>query len=382
MMKVLLLSAGFGDGHRQVALALREALEERGAMVAEVDCFEQTNKFTARMFQWFFNMSTRYFPVGYGASYKWTQNFKVTHPLWKFLALFSRHAFDRQLQAFEPDVVLQMFPDHASYYIRKHTKRPFLGMVLTDFSVHSRWFHSEVDAYFVPHVRIRADLERYIPPTSVVIDSGIPIRRKFTTPKDALRPPAEQPYVILATGGRGVFPDLPLVIKGVLESLPDVSLYVLCGRNEAMKSVVQRLTSTHPRLHAVGYVENMEEWIYHAEFAIVKPGGITLSECLALYCPMIFYRPPSGQEGDNAVFLEAAGAGKVAANVRELMQVLCDSKFLSEVADMRRTCKRMAKPSAAQTIADYVLAKVENDPQHHNSVEDHKKEDMEINELI
>jgi processive 1,2-diacylglycerol beta-glucosyltransferase len=355
MIKVLLLSAGFGDGHRQVAKALRESFTNRGVRVFEIDCFEQTNPRLAKLNQWLYEATTRHCPWLYGLSYRMTANLRPNHILWKLLSLFSRKAYVQALNEYEPDVVLQLFPDYGVEAVPPNTEKPLIGVVITDFSVHSHWFHPNVDVYFIPHASMQTDMEPFISSQTEIIESGIPIRDQFHRKS---RVSVERPYVLFATGGRGLFPDLEDVIKTILTNLPTFDVYVLCGRNEAMLQRINKLASECTRLHALPYVENVADWFHGASLAVVKAGGVTVSECLAAQCPMIFYRPQPGQEADNAAVLESMGAGKVVRDRKELDALLCNRSMMHEVMHMKNVCASLAHPDASEIIADYVLDRV------------------------
>jgi processive 1,2-diacylglycerol beta-glucosyltransferase len=357
MTRVLLLSAGFGDGHRQVANALRESFIQRDVTVFEVDCFENTNLFLAKVNQWLYEVTTRYFPALYGFIYRKTANLSPNHVLWKWLSLFSRKAFVRALKLYQPDIVLQLFPDHGVEFVPRQHVKPFIGAVITDFSVHSHWFHPNVDAYFIPHSAMKSDMEAFVSSGAKIIDSGIPIRNQFVMNHNAPTHP-DTPYILFATGGRGLFPDLENVIQTILTKLPTVDVYVMCGRNTAMLRRIETLIPGCRRLRALPYVDNVAELFRGASLAVVKAGGVTVSECLVSQCPMIFYRPQPGQEADNADFLERMGAGKVVRNERDLIDILTNRTFWSEIARMKEVCASLAHPDASDVIAEYVLGQV------------------------
>jgi processive 1,2-diacylglycerol beta-glucosyltransferase len=355
MTKVLLLSAGFGDGHRQVAHALRESFRKREVTVEEVDCFQNTNQFMAKFNQWSYERITRHLPMLYGLSYRLTANLSPNHFLWKLLSIFSRKAFVQAVNRFQPDIVLQLFPDHAAESVLPLNGKPYIGVVFTDFSVHSHWFHKNVDTYFVPSGEMSASMQPFLSPKAEVFESGIPIREQFKSTQSAPDLQSNRPYVFFATGGRGLFPDLEQVITTMLNNLPDFDIYVLCGRNEDMYRRIEARANSEPRLHGLSYIENVATWFQNAALAVVKSGGITVSECLAAKCPMIFYRPQPGQEMDNATFLEQLGTGKVVGNDKILEQVLVNEHFFDEMAQMRKACLTLARPDAAEVIVEHVL---------------------------
>ena len=149
MVKVLLLPASLGDGHKQVASALREAFVERDVHVVEVDCFRGTNLRMSRCLEVSYEWITRYIPPVYGLGYRMTSNLRPHNSIWKTAALLSKPAVMRALEQFHPDIVLQLFPDHSLATLLSRETRPYIGVILTDYSIHGHWFHDNVDTYFL-----------------------------------------------------------------------------------------------------------------------------------------------------------------------------------------------------------------------------------------
>jgi processive 1,2-diacylglycerol beta-glucosyltransferase len=358
MLKALLLSASFGDGHTQVANALYEEFSNRGVKVNVVDCFRETNRHLAKFNEWSYQKITQYFPSLYGASYKLTANLSTDAWLWKFLARYSRKALHDSVRRYQPDIIIQLFPDHAIETLQRRHRFPYIGVVITDFSVHSHWFHNNVDTYFIPNGRLRAQMEPFLSSKSEIVDSGIPIRRQFRN--HSIQYASHKPYVVLCAGGRGVFPDVRSVVAALLTGFPNHDVYVLCGRNMDMLHQVRLEASKNPRLRGFPYVEHVAPLFRNASLAIVKSGGITVSELLACECPMIFYRPQPGQEEDNAAFLEKMGAGVVVRNHKDLLRTISHPDFTRWAQSMKRSCASLARPFAAESIVNHVLDKVSN----------------------
>ncbi|KRW92078.1 MGDG synthase family glycosyltransferase [Alicyclobacillus hesperidum] len=348
-MKCILLYGSFGDGHVQVGKAISEVLaQEFGADVEMIDTFRTTNRFVAwfneRVFEW----STRYFPGLYGVSYDWTRNLATTNPLWSLLARFSRKAAWRALQEHRPDIVVQLFPDHALARMPKGI-RPFVAVVLTDFSVHSRWFHKGVDLYILPAERAVDESARFTQDKAVVV-AGIPIRRQFSA--CALMKQSGRSIVVL-TGGRGVFPQFQDVLDRLVGRFPSHTIYVLCGRNQRMFAQVRSFAEARcvaERIVPVGFTEQLAAYLQQADFVMTKAGGVTVAECLACGVPMVFFRPLPGQERENANCVARMGAGLIVHSLRELEATLA---ILSDevIAQLARRARENGRPAAAWTAA-------------------------------
>lgn len=366
-MKVLLLTASYGDGHHQVASALADAFSRHGAQVREFDCIRPVDRARSRdkrvFGEWLYESITRFAPWLYGISYNWTRNLSVENPLWRVLSLPLQNKVRQILQEYRPDAVLQLFPERMLSDLRLEDARPYIGMVVTDYSIHTRWYHPRVHTYFLPAVDMIASARTFADVDSRFAATGIPLRRQFwTLERPALDEGAEiagvraqQPYVLVAAGGRGLFPDLEDTVSELCRQLPHHYVYVMCGRNEDMLARVKWMGEGLPRLLGLPFVKQVASWYRQASFAVVKAGGLTVSECLATSCPMLLFRPQPGQEADNAAYVRSVGAGRVIHNVSELKSVLSDFTDESVLAQMREACKRHAHPDAAEAVARTVV---------------------------
>lgn len=354
MTKIMLVTASFGDGHRQVAAALEEQFNSRGAETFIIDCFRATSPRLSRFNEWIYESSTRYTPLLYGASYRGTQKLGPRNWLWKALALFSKKSALKAIAEYQPDAVLQLFPDHMLSRLNSAT-RPIVGVVLTDYSIHGRWFHPNVDLYFLPDRRLNESAARFAGSAQKVA-AGIPVRNLARTKASSFAP--QSPYVLFATGGRGVFSDLENTIRLVKGYFPQHHVYVMCGRNEKMRESILRWSAGISGVYPLPFVENVGEWMSHAEFAVVKSGGITVTECLVSACPMLVYRPQPGQETDNAKFVVQVGAGVEAVGEKTLRKALRQFQITAVRQAMAQACRQTARPDAAGRVAETVLEEI------------------------
>ncbi|WP_234969516.1 MGDG synthase family glycosyltransferase [Alicyclobacillus vulcanalis] len=344
-----MLYASFGDGHVQVARALAEALQrELGAEVAAVDTFRQTNEWLARMNERLFEWTTRYAPALYGWSYDWTRNLSIRHPLWAALARFSRRAAWQAVEHTEPDVIVQLFPDHALAELPPG-RRPLVAVVLTDFAVHSRWIHANADLVVVPTDEAAHHVRRLRGDVAVEV-GGIPVRDQFR--RCRLPRTAGRRRIVLLAGGRGVFPQYEGVLERLVRHFPGHEIQVMCGRNARMHERVRAFAERmgHSNICPVGFTEDVASYLQQADFVIAKAGGVTIAECLASGTPMIFYKPLPGQERENARCLERLGAGRIAGSLADLDRLFAEGA--GDIAGaMRRRALELGKPGAASYVA-------------------------------
>jgi processive 1,2-diacylglycerol beta-glucosyltransferase len=92
-----------------------------------------------------------------------------------------------------------------------------------------------------------------------------------------------------------------------------------------------------------------------SDLVITKPGGITVSESIAMEVPMIFIEPIPGQEEANADYLVEQGAGVKARSLPVLLYKLgLLLRNPEKLADMSRRARAISRPYAAKTIAEEV----------------------------
>jgi len=352
--KVLLLYASFGDGHKQAATALADAFARRNVDVQAVDCFRATSRISATVTEKLYEQLTAIWPALYGASYNWTKSFGPRHILWRCLAVFSRKAAHQAVNTYRPNAVLQLFPDHAlATWPRSDCL--FIGTVLTDYAVHGRWFHPRVDSYYIPHAALYEAVYPFVYSGQRILDTGVPIRQ--IADEKVLQMPTSRAYIVISTGGRGVFQDIGAVVRLLRRFAPDRDIVVLCGRNEAMQRRVADDFAGDERVRGLGFVDNMSAWLQYADFAVVKAGGLTVAECLIAACPMVFYRPLPGQEAKNASFITTHGAALLCDSANALAESLVGLSARA-LEEMRTAAVRLQKTNAAERIVDDVLSQL------------------------
>ncbi|OFW77695.1 MAG: hypothetical protein A2201_00145 [Alicyclobacillus sp. RIFOXYA1_FULL_53_8] len=96
----------------------------------------------------------------------------------------------------------------------------------------------------------------------------------------------------------------------------------------------------------------MPEWMAMSDLIVTKPGGITVTEALAMDLPMLLYRPIPGQEEGNARFVVETGAAYLAYDVRTAERFI-DSvvQSPSELHRMRSRVQQHHVRGAADRIA-------------------------------
>jgi processive 1,2-diacylglycerol beta-glucosyltransferase len=107
---------------------------------------------------------------------------------------------------------------------------------------------------------------------------------------------------------------------------------------------------------AIGFTNEMHKMMAAADLVVTKPGGLTVSECLALGKPMLLISPIPGQEEHNAGFLMEEGAAWLAYDAigldYKVARLMADPPKLANMAARSRA---LGKPQAARAVLQHVL---------------------------
>jgi processive 1,2-diacylglycerol beta-glucosyltransferase len=347
--KILILSGRFGEGHQQVANAIKEAavveIPNIETMVLDFFDWAYPNLFPFSHYVYMKGIKT--FPQVYG--YLYQKTYKGNPFSKKLNSLFSIGIGKMLtlLQTVKPTVVVSTFP-FASSIISKLKEYGLTNIplvtVITDHTHHSYWLHPYTDHYIVGSNDSREKIIRLGIPEETITCTGIPIRTRFIENRNRIDLCTKyqlDPHistVMIMGGGEG------LIGKGILkskelESFPKrLQLIILCGHNEKLQQHLEsELSSTKHVIKIFGFTDNVDELMAVSNIIVTKPGGVTTSEALAMELPMLLYKPLPGQEQDNAEYLINAGVAVKADNSSDLFLQL------SKMLDNRNFLARMRK---------------------------------------
>ncbi|MBN8821465.1 MULTISPECIES: hypothetical protein [unclassified Spirosoma] len=134
------------------------------------------------------------------------------------------------------------------------------------------------------------------------------------------------PTGVISFGGQGCI-HLQTIAEAVAQADLRVNLIFLCGRNEVVFNTIQNLETPYPKL-VLGYLpETPIQYLHLADFAIGKPGAMTITEALITQTPLIALKSKGMrpvQRGNeawlvaNQVGILAGHAGEIVSAIRQI----------------------------------------------------------------
>jgi processive 1,2-diacylglycerol beta-glucosyltransferase len=366
---IFLIHASCGSGHLRAAKAVHAALVEAGIDRARtIDILEEAPDWYRRLYRDGYAFLVQKAPRGWGCLYRWSdRSSDGSRRVLESVERWIVRRFVRRITEERPAAVL------CTHYLPLYllgalkTRGVFPGALLgavTDYGLHRLWVHAATDGYVVADAGTESELARCGVASHRIHVTGIPIHPVFGRPFDRKRLrrrldiPADRPLVLILSGGIGVG-RLDRLLEHLQPLAESVTFVASSAGNPALHRALERIRARAiPGLRIIGYVGNIHEYMAAADLLVTKPGGLTVSEALALGLPLILVDPIPGQEEANARFLVGRGAAcwaeggpSVLASVERLLWEPEQREAL------RVRMASLARPRAARDVARLLLAR-------------------------
>lgn len=364
MKRILILTAGFGDGHNAASRNLRDAIEliTDEAKVEMLDLFESTYGVLNTLLKQTYQGLVRYAPGVWFGVFSALDSPGLFRRQMGLMGKLSE-ALARVLHETEPDVVVTTYPVYAhliGHIYREHAERPFrLITVITDsISVCSAWYRAPSDRFVVANSPTAAVLlDAGVPPHRVET-LGFPVSPLFAREPLELAPPKHhwdrrKVLYVINTGKPKAGRSIERLLK-----IPNLDLTVTVGRDASLKAkLTDRLRSYGERARIYGWTNQMPRLLMSHHLVVGKAGGALVQEAIAARCPMIINQVIPGQEEGNAQLIRTLDIGAVARNKKEVRD-LVEEAFAHRSRQWLRwrgNLEKISQPDAAMRIAELIL---------------------------
>lgn len=333
-LRVLVFSATYGAGHIMAAEALIQALKviKPSVEVIHEDFMGLYNNAVNRIIKSSYISMIKRVPKLWGAFYQSTKNLSHDSLFQRLINNIGRKQLTEYIDSLQPDLIICTYPTISGLLAQLRSIGELnipLVTVITDYTTHCQWIHPNVDLYIVGSPQVRDGLvERGINPKAIQV-TGIPVRPNFDrvlTPHEARQSLGirNELFTFLIMGGAyGVLSDVKWMCQYIAAADAPVQGIVVCGKDRRLyHSLDSVLENARNPLIRFDFANNIDVLMAAADVIITKAGGLTVSEALTKHLPMIIFKPIPGQEKNNACYVEAIGAGKIAHTQQELKIII------------------------------------------------------------
>lgn len=353
---IIILCAGYGEGHVQVSRTLQRKFGELGFnRVLVVDLFREAHPAMNAFSKFLYAQSPALSDLGfdyYGWSYYWTRDMKQDGMMSKWLGSWGRRKLSDIVRSENPAALISTFPFGGVFeHVRRLSVPVATFTVVTDFTLHNRWLSSKPDRYFVATEDLKNVMEKGGIPKRHISVTGIPIRDTFYEADASV---SRERTVLVMAGAFGVLRDIRAMAAQLLE-LKDAGVTIVCGRNERLQRELELAFAGESRVRVLGYVERVDQLMRSASCMVTKAGGVTLSEAIQTGTPTLIYKPIPGQEKENALYLAEKGWASVSSRIDELVRQaehMMESGFGEPLRSVRGRLLAGSGHAAEQIVAE------------------------------
>lgn len=360
-MRVLILSATTGGGHMRAANALKEYIKSKDntAVVKISDTIEYVSPFLNKAVTGGYVYMVRNTPKMYGSIYKNAdKNDTPINKTVEFTTTSLRNKLLPLIYDFEPDIVITTHP-FAAEMVSALKKNGIINLpiidIVTDFAIHQAYIGEGVDAYIVSSREMVNQVVARGVERVCVYPYGIPVKQEFYKNIDRHKSFESEgldesiPTILIMAGSFGVTDVLKIYHK-IVKSPEDFQIIVITGKNEklyetfdnylrkitinntlvelreyaraekAAKAAAKQTKAKTPAKQKSSslisknmkpakptkllyYTDEVDKYMHMADLIVTKPGGLTVSESIAVGLPMAIFKAIPGQEEQNADFL-------------------------------------------------------------------------------
>jgi len=362
MKTVLILTAGFGEGHNSAARGVKAALELAAPETVKplvLDLFAQChgpmNEWSRKFYLGMINQTPRVWQWFYEAI---DRTKMVEQTLWMLRSI--EDALVKWVETEQPFAIVSVYPVY-SFLIEKVRARTgvkfrYSTIVTDSITINSVWYRALSDEFIVANEDTAAVMLRAGLPGERILPLGFPVTPRFFTEAQVRPQPSENDRRVLfmINHAKGEAPDL---IARLLK-INGLKLEVTVGRDESLRTAVEKVVRESGReaiLH--GWTNEMPLLLMRNHLLIGKAGGAPVQETIAARTPMIVSKVVPGQEEGNARLLEQNDCGRVVES-NEAIAAAVEKLFAENAAGWRKwntNIARLSRPRAALDIAEHLL---------------------------
>lgn len=366
-MKALILSCNTGQGHNTAGRAVLEALALRGVAAEMRDALAFGGHKTSSYVSGGYITIAQRAPQLFGQMYRvgaTISNPRVKSPVYFANTLYAAKLRDYIISNGVDTVICpHLFPAEAVTFLRRRQGlRVRCYGVATDYTCTPFWEETDVDLFFIPHERLRAEYERKGFPPERLMVTGIPVSRAFRGRADraearrTLGLPQDKRLYLLMSGSMG-FGDVPDIAGDIVRlGGEDAIVLVLTGHNERLTRRLRERFGGDGRVRPVGYTTQVALYMDACDVTLTKPGGLTSTEAAVKNVPFVHTAPIPGCETENQRFFGELGVALPTTTPLESAQAALLLGADEALRERMLACQRaQINARAADDIVDEML---------------------------
>lgn len=384
--KIIVAYASVGTGHKVAAEAIAQQLKnQKNTDVYVVDALNYNeNKKYGNHFVGFTNgLASSLF------DFTWRKNF-TGRILWgggSFWPKFLFRSFQEIIKKFQPDVIVCTHFVCANVAAKIRILEDYKYHIIsvpTDYEIEGMWPHGHTDLFCVANGYMKHTLlSRRVPKEKILI-TGMPVKKivtnnnkntknssYLTTNKNIIEEIKEKKnkkiaLIICGSQESGPYRHMKKMLNACLSEFAkneDMEFVFITGKDQDYLSFllnkISKLNANNFTL--LGYTNKIDSMMSVADIAIVKPGGLIISECIKNNLPMLLIGKTYAQENINRRYLITENMAFHATTVGGAVNFLSEvEQMSSKYLSIKNSICQINNENAAEMIAKAATKIAEN----------------------
>ncbi|HEY8965393.1 MAG TPA: UDP-N-acetylglucosamine--LPS N-acetylglucosamine transferase, partial [Candidatus Methylacidiphilales bacterium] len=304
MKRILIFTAGFGEGHNTAARCVQEGIEHLAGDEAHVEivdlfesCYGRVNEIVRKGYLTAINKT----PLLWQGIYTLLDKTPLVQANLATMARM-RKAMEALFDEVQPDAVVSTYPVYnfiidEIFRSREGRPRNFAQItVVTDsISVNSLWYRCPSDAFIVPNEETAQVMREAGVPADRLHVLGFPVRLAFTEEQRAADGVPQLPDLAAGAAPRILYiinsgkKKAGKIIARLLER-PTWRVTVTVGRDPKLHREIAaqvEAAGAQDRVEILGWTNKMAELMLTHHVLVSKAGGATVQEAVAARIPML-----------------------------------------------------------------------------------------------
>ena len=367
MPRILILTAGFGEGHNTAAksVAAALALEAPAAEVRVADPLaEGAPRLTGFSRKAYASMINNW-PVAWQMIYSLADVTDSTIRGNPWLTAGAR-CLRRMVEDFRPDCVVTTYPLYVSFWeelFGDDSPCPLHTIITDSITINAVWVRGRSDSWMVTDRFTASRLALLGVPPEKISATGFPVSPRFSNlPRDLAPPAPGQPFRVLVfpIGSKKHTRNLIASLAALPASPAWTATFVLGKHQAKLQPIVEeaRAAGGLPKTtEIIGWTDQVPELLASHHILLGKAGGATVHEARTAARPMLVHYVVPGQEEGNIQLLEWEGGGRLIRTPADLAAAwawLTDNQFAGW-SKARQSLADSAIPDPARRTARRIL---------------------------
>jgi processive 1,2-diacylglycerol beta-glucosyltransferase len=357
--RILILTAGYGEGHNAAARGIRDALLRLAPslQVEYHDLFAETYGAVHEIVRRGYLQLINHWPRSWGSVYRWLDRKTSSDFNKDFDRLLSpvKNKLALLLLRFQPDAVVSTYPPYPYLLEQISPNRTCKNIVVvTDsITVNAIWYRCAADYFLLPNEQSTPPLRAAGIAPEKIKTFGFPVNPVFADLAGTRPAPSREAgrrVLYMINAGTRQAGDL---VRQLVDL--DIDLTVTVGRDRKLQRTIE--TAAQGKATVIGWTDELPRLLGTSHLLIGKAGGATVQETIAAGCPMIINHVVSGQEEGNAQLIAQTKSGVIAPSPAEVMAQV-QRAFADNAQQWQEWANNIAKlsrPRAALDIAEFLI---------------------------